>query len=203
MSRHQEENRPPPQSCSVQRPEQPEGSTFLRPVSSTSINIMRISRRLTAWEGDGFCVSLVNVDLKLQISKAGPSHYPPWDESWTIVDWKDALTGWRHYSQNIKRQITVCPHGDEDFHIWKHVLWSDETKSEPFGHNVHLELEDKGGSWGRRPNCEVRWWQRQDVGMFYCRGDWWHHEDRTLCGNFEATSEDETGKAWTQVIWTN
>jgi hypothetical protein len=28
-------------------------------------------------------------------------------------------------------------HGDKDCNFWRNVLWSDETKIEPFGHNDH------------------------------------------------------------------
>lgn len=46
------------------------------------------------------------------------------------------------------------------------------------------------------PNCEAQEWQHHVVGVFCCRRDWWtskngrHHEERTWCGNTEATSQD-------------
>ncbi|KAJ0029291.1 hypothetical protein NQD34_004288 [Periophthalmus magnuspinnatus] len=80
----------------------------------------------------------------------------------------------------------------KDLNFCRHVLWSDETKL--FGQ-------------ARTTNCEIWGWQHHVVRVFCCRRDWctsqntWHHEERTLYGNTDATAQNisQEVKAWAQM----
>uniref|UniRef100_A0AAZ3QT83 Transposase Tc1-like domain-containing protein n=1 Tax=Oncorhynchus tshawytscha TaxID=74940 RepID=A0AAZ3QT83_ONCTS len=89
-------------------------------------------------------------------------------------------------------------HGDKDSTLWRNVLWSDETKIEPFGQNDHHYVWRKKGEACKPKNTiptvkhvggSIMLW-----GVLCCRRDWftsqnrWHHEKGKFGGYIEATS---------------
>uniref|UniRef100_A0AAZ3S9L8 Transposase Tc1-like domain-containing protein n=1 Tax=Oncorhynchus tshawytscha TaxID=74940 RepID=A0AAZ3S9L8_ONCTS len=62
------------------------------------------------------------------------------------------------------RQRFATAHGDKYCTFWRNVLWSDETKTELFGHNDHrYVLRKKGEAEEHHPHREERGWQHHVV----------------------------------------
>jgi hypothetical protein len=63
-----------------------------------------------------------------------------------------------------------------DLHIWKKVLWSDETKMLLFGHQGKCYVWHKPNTShhpeNTHPHSEAWWWQHHSVGMFFTGMDW-------------------------------
>uniref|UniRef100_A0AAZ3PWC4 Transposase Tc1-like domain-containing protein n=1 Tax=Oncorhynchus tshawytscha TaxID=74940 RepID=A0AAZ3PWC4_ONCTS len=61
---------------------------------------------------------------------------------------KDRLARKKPLLQNHHKKARLLfgtAHGDKDHTFWRNVLWSDETKIEPFGHNDHRYVWRKKG----------------------------------------------------------
>lgn len=166
---------------------------------------MGMSSHPTAQEGDMFCVPEMCFGPKCAYQPKNKSKRPCEDAGWAGKSVSLSTVKRILYWHGLKGHSA---HRDKDLNCWRHVLWSDKTKIELFGHNDHRYVW--GGSlqaWEHPPNCEIRGWQHHVVGLFCCRRDWctsqnrWHHELRTLCGNVEATSQDisQEVKAWAQM----
>ena len=87
--------------------------------------------------------------------------------------------------QHIKARLQFTnEHRDKDLIFWRHVLWSDETKIELFGHNDHRYIWRKKGEACKSENVipTVKYGSGSIMlwGAFSCRRDWctlqyrWH-----------------------------
>ena len=114
--------------------------------------------RHSAQEGDAFCLLDMNV-LWCEKCKSIPEQQQRtlWRccrkqeqndlyESYIDITWKAPQQGTSHCSKtSIKKVILwfATAHGDKDHTFWRNVLWSEETKTELFGHNDHHYVRRK------------------------------------------------------------
>ena len=97
--------------------------------------------------------------------------------------------------------------GTKTLIFWRHILWSDETKIEPFGHNDHRYIWRKKGE-ACKPENTIPTVKYTGVTASCCGecfaagGTGALHK---LCGNIEATSQDisQEVKAWMQMGLSN
>lgn len=140
-----------------------EGATFLCSNNYPQIDTIGMSSHHTAQEGDRFCVSEINVFWsEMCESTPEPKLNPLW--RW----WLKLVRVW-HYpvkrvlyrhglkghsarkkpllqKQHKKARLQFAnTHRDKDPNFWRHVLCSDETKVELFGHNDHRYIWRKRG----------------------------------------------------------
>ena len=70
------------------------------------------------------------------------------NESYIDITWKPTQQGRSHCSKTIIKKARLrfaTTHGDKDGTFWRNVFWSDETKTELFGHNDHCYVCRKKG----------------------------------------------------------
>ena len=107
----------------------------------------------------------------------------------------------------MKSQLYKCTQGERP--LWRHVLWSDETKMELFGHGDHGYLwRYKGETFKPENTISTVKYGGGSIMLWGCFAEgWctsqhrWHREDKTLCRNIGATSQDisQDVKAWAQM----